>query len=82
MEIIRNPLWASVVGCWTGVLVSSPSSESWSERQKPNPFSYAIRIRQGFSCLCSSHNDISVHVSYCVCILNYKHKQTFTEGFF
>ena len=34
VEIIRNPLQASVAGCWTGVLVSPPSSESCSERPK------------------------------------------------
>jgi len=34
VEIIRNPFWPSSAGCWTGVLVSSPSAESWSEGEK------------------------------------------------
>jgi len=34
VEITRNPFLPSAAGCWTGVLVSSPSSESWSEGEK------------------------------------------------
>lgn len=36
VEITLSPLWLSVGGGWTGVLVSSPSSESWSGRENKN----------------------------------------------
>ena len=62
VEIIRNPLWFSSAGCWTGVFVSSPSSESWSvQGKKVSLFSYVVGIQSDFLCLCSPYNVTSAH---------------------
>lgn len=34
VEITLSPLWLSGAAGWTGVLLSSPSSESWSGMEK------------------------------------------------